>query len=115
MTKLQKIKLYVFVAMFLIPEVVFAFVVSFFGLLLKFNTPFWLGGFADTQFFAYHRLYVFGALFVEILGILGLFIYNLRFNRNWSRWVLSFLLLILLVAAMLVFYIGYSMRHGFGF
>jgi hypothetical protein len=115
MTKLQKIQLYVFVAMFLIPEVMFAPAVSFLALLLKFNPPSWLGAVAHTHFFANHLFYHLGALFVEILGILGLFIYSLRLNRNWSRWILSFLLLVLLVAVMLVFYFGYGSRNGIGF
>lgn len=80
MTKIQKIWMWVFGAMFALPEILFLNIMSF--------VIYFLGGSIPTIFSlisnGYHisPTYFLIILSIEIFGVLGLFILSIKFNRR---------------------------------
>ncbi|MDO8659426.1 MAG: hypothetical protein Q7K54_02380 [Candidatus Parcubacteria bacterium] len=115
MTKQQKTWLYVFLAMFLVPEILFSFVISmtitFFGASFQGLSRF----FINQQFIIDHPEYVLTFLFIEIVGTLGLLILNLKLNTNKSRTVVTTLLSVILIIIVYAFFLGYGLRNGISF
>ena len=115
MTKREKIWLLIFLGMFLIPEILFSFIFSSVLFLFRINLPYVMGRLVGEQFFIDNKSYLFLALLIEILGILGLLIFNIKLNNTKSKVIFSVLLFILLTFVILVFYTAYYMRNGIGF
>jgi hypothetical protein len=110
MTKIPKIWLGVFVAMFMVPEVLFSFLTSLVLFNVHFLPPVYL--FRNEQFFLDHQNYAFVALGIEIIGLLGLFIFNIKYNNKKSKNILTIILSLLLLITSFVLYFGWSFRHG---
>ncbi|OGE82715.1 MAG: hypothetical protein A3B10_01660 [Candidatus Doudnabacteria bacterium RIFCSPLOWO2_01_FULL_44_21] len=115
MIKGQNVWLWVSLGMFLVPEILFSFLLSSVLFLFRINVPYLIGKLVGEQFFIDNQSYLFLALIIEILGILGLLIFNIKFNRSRFKSLLSFSLFILLAFAILIFYTVYYMRNGIGF
>ncbi len=110
MTRLQKIWFWISLSLFLIPEILFSPLISlvafFFGVE---NFPSLIYRFISQQFFLDNQFYSFIILIIEIVGVIGLLIYNKKFSRNISVAILLFVILIILI---LLLYVGFSLRHG---
>jgi hypothetical protein len=111
----QKILLWISLVMFIIPEILFSFIFSSTLFLFRVNISYLMGKLIGEQFFIDNQFIIFCALIVEILGLLGLLIFNIKFNQNKSRLILSIILFILLIFTILIFYTAFYMRHGMGF
>ena len=111
MTKIQKIWLGVFLAMFVAPEVLFSFLLSSVAQLFGRTFPSILYS-PNQQFFTDHPIYLFFALAVELLGVFLLLIFNFQHKKN--KFV-SALLLIIFLWLVIVFYIGYIIAFRMSF
>ena len=112
MSKLQKIWLWVFVFMFFVPEVLFSFTVSFFTLFMGVeNFPFLAQSFINPQFFVDNPVYLFIALSIECLGVLGLLIFNIKFNHHKLKIVWTVISILVLALLIFIFYIGYAVSN----
>lgn len=101
--------------MFVVPEVLFSFLLSSVLFLFGINGPYLIGNFISPQFITDNQSITFLALAVEIVGILGLLVTNIESNRSKLKLVVTTILSIFLIFAALVFYTIFSMRHGIGF
>lgn len=77
MTKPQKIWMWIFIAMFAVPEILFSFVLSFVDFLGKNIAPLYLL-FTPYHFFIDHPVYLLIAEAIEWLGVLGLFVISIK-------------------------------------
>lgn len=102
LTKTQKIWLWVFLAMFMIPEMLFSFVISVIELFgLDFNPLYTL--FINQQFFIDSPIYLFIFNIIELIGVLGMLIISIKLNRK----IISVILGIVLVWLIFVIFLGY--------
>ncbi|MDE2030817.1 MAG: hypothetical protein KGI58_00955 [Patescibacteria group bacterium] len=115
MTQKQKIWLWISLAMFIVPEVLFSFLLSSFLFFFGVSGPYLIGFLINPQFFVDNKDINLLLILIELFGILGLLIFNIRFNKNNSKSILSLILSILLLFTIFIFYVGFSMRHGIGF
>ena len=104
MTKIQKIWLGVFLAMFVAQEVLFSFLLSSVAQLFGRTFPSILYS-PNQQFFTDHPIYLFFALAVEFWGVFLLLIFNFQHKKN--KFVSALLFLIIFLWLVIVFYIGY--------
>ena len=112
MQKSQKIWLWVFVAMFIIPEIFFSFIISFFAFFAGVESfPFLAQSFIDPQFFVDNPTYLFFALSVECLGMLGLLIWNIKFNYNRYKIIIITITALVLALLLFIFYVGYAVSN----
>ena len=109
MKKKEKIWFWIFLIMFILPEFIFSFLISsissFLGVV---SFPFIYKMFVSQQFFIDNQIYLFLALVVEFLGLLGLLISNIRFSNNKF---IRILLVVLLIFLGFTFIIGYSISN----
>ena len=109
MTKLQKVWMWLSLAMFLVPEVLF------------FTTPALLMSFSgesfsqisslviNYKFFLNYPIYLLIVIVVEFLGVLGLFLLSIKSNKILTT-ILSFAILLWLIFIFAIVYItGFSM------
>ncbi len=115
MTKKQKTWLLIYALMFIVPEVLFSFVASSTLFLFGVNSQILFNKLTHINLFLDYQLYFFLALLIEIIGILGLLVSTLKFNKSKFKWIICFFLFILFVIAIIIFYAAYYMRHGIGF
>ena len=111
----QKTLLGIFLGMFVVPEILFSFIISSVLFLFGINFPFILGQFINPQIFTDNQNITFLFIGIEWLGILGLIFQNTKFNKTKSKTILTIVLSLLLIFLTLVFYTAYYMRHGIGF
>jgi len=112
MKKSQKIWLWVFIIMFIIPEIFFSFIFSWVPGVSHFvNNHFFYEYFIDPQFFVDNPIFLFIALSVEFLGALGIFIWNIKFNYSKYKIFLTIPIFFILVFLAFVFYVGYAVTH----
>ena len=112
MQKSQKIWLWLSSAMFLVPEVFFSFILSFFALFMGVeNFPFLAQSFFGSQFFMDNSEYLFTALGIECLGMLGLLIWNIKFNHNRYKVITTTITALVLALLLFIFYIGYAVSN----
>ncbi len=115
MNKYQKIWIWIFLGMFLIPELLFSPVISFVLFLFGIDLNYLMTKFVNQQFFTDNQIFIFIAVMVELLGVLGLLILNIKFNKNKLKNLYSILLFLLIILLTFIFYVGLSFRHGIGF
>lgn len=101
--------------MFFAPEILFSFVLSSALFLFKINFVFLAERMIGEQFFVDNQACLFIALSIEVLGALGLLIFNNKFQKYKFRLLVSVILSILLFFLILIFYVAFYMRHGIGF
>lgn len=112
MTKIQKVWLWVSVLMFIIPEILFSFIVSFFASLYGVgNFPFLYEHFINPQFFIDNPIYLFIALSIECFGMLGLLICNIKFNHHKYKIIPTVIIALILILLLFIFFAGYSVTN----
>lgn len=104
MTKVQKIWLWVFLAMFVVPEALFSFIILSAANLMGANFSPLYSLFIDPQYLTNHTVYLFTALAIEWLGMLGLLITSIK-NKT-SKFV-SVLCAVILLWLTYIFFMGY--------
>ena len=86
MSKMQKMWVWIFGAMFVVPEVLFLFtplsLLSILGNFSQINLKPLLFFFVNPQFFADNPFYLFLALAFEWVGVLGLLILSIKFSKK---------------------------------
>ena len=111
LNKKQKIWLYIFGAMFLIPEILFLNIVSsIFALLNNFSAtgikaP--ISYIFDSQIFYNNPSYVLALISIEWVGVLGMLIVSIKNKKN----IIAILLTIVLIILSIVFGLGYMVSH----
>ncbi|MFH1967956.1 MAG: hypothetical protein ABIJ84_01055 [bacterium] len=107
MTKKQKAWLWVFIAMFAVPEILFLItplsILSFINNFSEANIKAPIYYIISQQFFTDYPVYVLLAMIIEWLGVLGLLIYSFRSHRKAT----GILLVILLAWLSILIYLGY--------
>ena len=112
MTKIQKVWLWVSVLMFLVPEILFSPIISFFDSLYGVeNFPFLYKHFLNSQFFIDNSVYLFIVLGIEYLGVLGLLIWNIKFNKYKYKIILTVITTLILILLSFIFLVGYSVTN----
>ncbi len=112
MTKTQKIWLWISLAMFFIPEIFFSPIISFFASLYGVtNFSFLYEHFINPQFFIDNPIYLFIILSIECLGMLGLLIYNIKFNQHRYKIVLTIITTLILILLLFIFFVGYAVTN----
>ena len=112
MNKIQKIWLWVSMVMFLVPEIFFSPIISFFASLSGItNFPFLYKYFIDLNFFSDNPIYLFIILSIEFLGALGLLIWNVKFNHYKYKIFLTVIITLIIFTLLLLFFVGYSVTN----
>jgi len=105
--KTQKIWMWIFGAMFVIPEILFfttpSSVLSFMTNFSGSNIPSPIYFLVSPQFFVDHNFYVFFALAIEWIGVLGLLALSVKFKKK----IFVILSGLIFVWVSLVFYVSY--------
>lgn len=114
---MKKIWLWVFMIMFLLPEIFWSPIINFIysfvkptinGSIQVFNHNFLL----NTED---NNLYLF-ILLIQIIGIFGTLVQVRKLNLNMVLKLLIYIILgIILILTIFIFYILFSTRHGIGF
>ncbi len=111
MTKIQKIWLGVSVLLFVVPEILFSFIVlSVVNFSKEIMSPL-VYIFVNGQFFVDHSVYLFLAMFIELFGILSLLILNIILKNRFFIILFSILTLWLLF----ILYVSYIMANILSF
>jgi len=107
MEKMQKIWLWVFGAMFVVPEIVFSFIVlsisNFLG--KNFDSLYSLG--IKANIFPNNSVYLFVALAIEWIGVLGLLITSIKLRK----YIIAILVGMILIWLSLVFFYLYGVSN----
>ena len=112
MNKLQKIWLWFSFVLFIIPEVFFSFIIFFIFDFLHINYfPPLYGFFVRPQFFVDNPIYLFIVLGIECLGMLGLLIWNVKFNHSRYKTVLTIITALTFALLLFILYIGYAITN----
>jgi len=106
MNKIQKIWMWIFIAMFAIPEILFSFVLSFVEFFGMDIIPLY-SFFFKYHFFIDHPVYLLIAEAIEWIGVLGLLIMSVKSNKK----ILTFLLFIILLWISINFSMGYIIAN----
>ncbi len=103
LSKMQKIWLWIFGAMFIIPEILFSIIpssiINYFG--KDFLTLSSL--FVNSRFFINNSYYFFITLAIEFIGVIGLFIFSIKLNKK----IFIILFSIIILWLLFIFFIGY--------
>ena len=95
--------------MFLIPEIFFLFIPSFFAFMLGYNNfPSIVSKILTDSFLESNPIVTFLFLGVEFFGVLGLLIWNIKFNNYKYKIFFSIILALLLALLVLIFFVGYA-------
>ena len=103
MTKTQKIWMWIFIAMFAVPEILFSIVPSS---IINYSGKDFLtlsSFFIDSRFFINNPGYFFTTLIVELAGIIGLLILSIKSNKK----IIYILLGIILLWLIFIFFLGF--------
>lgn len=111
MTKKQKVWLGIFLAMFVVPEVLFSFITVSLAQLLGKTAPSFLFD-LHRQFFIDHPVYLIGALAIELMGVLSLLIFNFKHKKIKA---VSVALAIIFLWLSVIFYVGYMLSFETSF
>lgn len=116
MKKKQKVWFLIFMGMFIISEILFSPMISFVSFLFGINfPPMVMSHILGEQFFYGDQNLVFIALIIEILGLLGLLFFNIKFNNKKYKILITIILFLLLVVTSFIFYFAFTIRNGIGF
>lgn len=110
MTRIQKIYLGIFIAMFAVPEILFSFLTSL--VLFKIDFSSIMFRLMGEQFFLDHQNYIFTPAIIEILGLIGILSYNKKFNNGKYKNFINALLILIIILLLFVFYVSLSLSHG---
>ena len=115
MTKIQKIWLWIFVAMFAIPEILFSFtplsILSFINNFSETNIKPIAYFFVNPQFFTDNPICLLFFLAIEWLGVLGLLIMSIKSKKK----LFIILLSIVLLWLSFIFFVGYVIGISMSF
>jgi len=103
MSKAQKIWLWIFGAMFLIPEIIFSTTLSS---IINYSGKDFLtlsSLFVDGRFFINNPAFFYTVLLIEIIAIVGLLILSIKSSKK----IVSVIPLIILMWLIFVFFLGY--------
>ena len=103
MTKKQKTWLWISLAMFALPEILFFTIISS---IINYSGKDFLtliSPFVDSRFFINNPVYFFVFSIIEWIGILGLAIVSIKLNKK----LLSIMLIIIILWMSLVLFLGY--------
>ena len=111
LSKKQKILLSIFGAMFLIPEILFFITPSFISVMNGKSFSKISSLIVNYSIFFSHPFYLLTIIAIEFIGVLGLMILFIKFNKKiWA--ILAFIFLLWLLFAFLIEYMtGVSMWH----
>jgi hypothetical protein len=115
MTKTQKNWLIIFIITFLLPEVLFSPIIISILFLFGINLSPIIFNIIKEQFFTDHQNYVSLMILIETIGVFGLLFFNIKFNKNKYKNILTTILLLLFIFIFFVFLFTFSIRHGIGF
>lgn len=103
MSKLQKIWLWIFGAMFVVPEIIFSIILS--SVINYFGKDFLTLSsiFVDSRFFINNPFYFFTTLIIEIIAIIGLIILCIKHNKG----IFAILLGVILLWLVFIFFMAY--------
>src|SRR5688500_11825815 len=101
--------------MFIIPELLFSFILLPILYLFGSNFLYLTGRLFGEQFFIDNQIFLYLGMIVEAIGILGLSLWNIKFNKGKTKIITSIFLLLLLIIILLVLYTAFYMRYGIGF
>ena len=110
MTKTQKIWLWIFIAMFALPEILFLTTPA---LLMSISGKSFSGISSliiNYKFFLDHPLYLLFIIAIEWIGALGIFVFNINFNKNLLAVLFGIILMWLLFVFGIVYITGFSMN-----
>jgi len=102
MTKMQKKLLWLFGAMFLIPEILFSIILSS---IVNYSGKDFLtltSIFVDSRFFINNPTYFLIILIIELIGITGLLFLSIKNRRK----IMSTILIIILLWLIFIFFLG---------
>lgn len=102
----HKIWMWIFIAMFAVPEILFSFLLSIIDFSGKNIIPLY-SFIISHQFFIDNSIYLLIANFIEWLGALGLIIISIKHNKK----ILAFLLAIILLWLSVELYFGYAISN----
>lgn len=111
MTKMQKKLLWLFGAMFLIPEILFSFILISIINFSNGNIKPLYSLIINEQFFIDNTIYLILFMFIEWIGILGLLILNIRLNKK----LIATLLGIILLWMTFIIFVGYIISASMSF
>ena len=111
MIKSQKIWLWISIIMFIIPEIFFSFVPNFFYFMQGYgNFPSLVVKIFGNNFLEAHSTLVSILLVCEYFSLVYLFIYNIKFNKNYKFITALFLGVILIILSLNILLV-YSISH----
>ncbi len=102
MTKMQKKLLWLFGAMFLIPEILFSTIPSS---IINYSGKDFLtlsSVFVDSRFFINNFIYFLIILIIELIGIIGLLVLSIKNRKK----IMSVTLIIILLWLVFIFFLG---------
>ena len=112
MNKSQKIWLWVSLGMFFTTEILFSFIPSFFAFMLGYNDfPSIISKIITNIFLESNPIITFVFIGIEFLGALGFLVWNIKFNDNKYKIVLTITTALVLVLLLFIFYIGYAITN----
>lgn len=111
MTKNQKLWFWIGAALFAIPELLFSFLVGSIASLFGKATWSIFLSLVGQQFITDHQVYLFVALIIECIGMALVLIGNIKYSRARTKNLFTALLTILLLALLLVLYVGYVVSN----
>lgn len=103
LSKTQKVWLWIFGAMFIIPEIIFSVIPSS---IINYSGKDFLtlvSLFTDDRFFINNPSYFFITLIIELVGVIGLLVISIKSNKK----ILSILLVIVLLWLAFISFLGY--------
>jgi hypothetical protein len=111
MKKVQKIWLIVFILMFTVPEVLFSPIILSVLSLFKINLSPIMFFFVDKNFFTVNQNYALLILFIETVGLTGLLFFNIKFNKNKYKKIISIYISSAVMFLICYLFLGYIVSN----
>lgn len=111
MNKIQKTWLRVFITMFAIPELLFSPVILIILSFLGLNINPIMFNLIGEQFFTNNPDFILLIIIIEIIGLSGLWFFNIKFNKNKYKIFISILLPVIIIALILLAWLGHILAH----
>ena len=106
LTKNQKTWMWIFIAMFAIPEITFSFIIS----LIPIGMSPLYTVLINKQFFLDNPIYLLVSQFIELIGVLGLLYLSIKSKRKILSVLLSIVVLLLIFIAYVGFVVSFTMN-----
>lgn len=109
MTKKQKVWLGIFLAMFIVPEIIWGTLVNALTSILHIDIH---SVVLDALFFSHHPGYAYLIILMEIIGLSGLLVLNMRgaYNKIVRNFI-NIIMVILLLSLILLLFLNFSISN----